>query len=58
MTATAVFFLVLSAVVIWGGLLTSIARLRYDGRHEARDGVDDMPADGPEDAPQGGPVGG
>lgn len=34
MTATAIFFLVLAATVIWGGLAASVVRLRRDGGAE------------------------
>ncbi len=40
MTTTAILFLVLSALVIWGGLATSIALLRRDARL-LQDGPDD-----------------
>ena len=32
MTATAIVFLVLSALLIWGGLVVSVVLLRRDGR--------------------------
>jgi hypothetical protein len=34
MTGTAMFFLVLAAAVIWGGLALSVVRLRRDGGAE------------------------
>lgn len=43
MTTTAITFLVLSLLLVWGGLAVAILRLRHDGR-AATDGHDD--ADG------------
>lgn len=34
MTATAVTFLLIAVVIIWGGLVVSILRLRKDGGYE------------------------
>ena len=34
MTGTAVLFLVLSLLIVWGGLVLSVLRLRRDGRDE------------------------
>ncbi|MCV2393038.1 methionine/alanine import family NSS transporter small subunit [Actinotalea sp. M2MS4P-6] len=41
MTATAVTFLVLSASVIWGGLITAILVLRRDTRRAGPDPDDE-----------------
>lgn len=41
MTTTALLFLVLAIVLVWGGLVASILRLRADGRREAE--VDEVP---------------
>jgi hypothetical protein len=54
MTVTAIAVLVLSALLIWGGLVLSIVLLRRDGRLvtelEARDGDDEGPYRGPRQA--------
>ena len=34
MTATAITFMVLSMLIVWGGLIASIVRLRRDGGYE------------------------
>lgn len=43
MTTTAIGFLVLSLVVVWGGLAASIVRLRRDGQGADDDGAPDEP---------------
>lgn len=48
MTPTAIVFLVLSALLIWGGLVTSVLLLRRDGRLvEELDAIDRGEEDGP-----------
>ena len=41
MTTTAVIFLVLAVLVVWGGLAASIVRLRRDGRRHGATPEDD-----------------
>lgn len=46
MTPTAITFLVVAIVIVWGGLVLSILNLRRAGAEGAPDSEDD-PADGP-----------
>lgn len=58
MTTTAIVFLVLSAVLIWGGLVASVVVLRRDGRLvEELEAVERGEDEGPYRGPHGGPAG-
>lgn len=58
MTTTAIVFLVLSALLIWGGLVASVVVLRRDGRLvEELEAVEHGEDEGPYRGAHGGPAG-